>query len=231
MTFLHWARGRSLWVTALSVLLTSLALYLWWPVPFDGPWAPINDPRYVQMHELLPIIGGAVALYGIQPRLDWVDLQSPRPILPFGTFAAGLVIAVFTGLPLLVRWLWSVTDLYSVFLPDGNVLADPAQLAILAPYGYFAAFGCNVVVVLSLACLTTALAGRTFGPVSSILWFAVLLIGQGHFGWQVLASVTRDAVPLELSVGDAAIAAVALIVGLCAYHRSAAGTRAFPRLI
>jgi len=225
VTLGRWAGGRSLWLTASSVVLTTAALYLWWWLPFDGPWAPINEPRYVQMHELLPIIGGATALFGIQPRLDWVELQSPRPLAALGTLAAGLIVALFAFLPLLVRWLWSVTDLYVAFMPAGSVFTDPRLLADLAPPGYFVAFGCNIVAVLALACLTTALVGRTFGPVSSILWFAALLVAQGHLGWNVLASVSGEGVPLAPSESDVAIATGALVVCLFAYYRSAAGAR------
>lgn len=201
-------------------------LYPWWWVPIDGPWAPPENPRYVQMYELLPILGATVALYGVQPRMDWIDLQSPRPLAGFTTAAAGVVIATFALLPLVVLWLWRVSDFYALFLPEGMGLTEEGRLPT---YSFFIAFACNIIIVLGLACFTIALIGRALGPLSAIMWFALLLVIQGHLRWQGLASVAINRKPPEPSLLGAAIAAATLTLGLYTYHRSAAGTQAVTR--
>lgn len=217
-----WSAGRALLLSIVAVTVTMSLLYLWWWVSIDGAWAPRDDPRYVQMHELLPILGGMVALYGVQPRLDWIDLQSPRPMSSFNTVAAGVVIVTFASLPLLAIWLWHFTDVYALFLPEGIGLTEKG---VLPNFSYFIAFACNIITVLGLACLTTALVGRALGPLSAIVWFALLLLSQGHLGWHILPSVTIHHSLAEPSPISAAIATAALTLGLYAYHRSAAGTR------
>lgn len=215
-----WRSGRTLWLTVAAWVATLGLLYAWWWRAFDGPWAPPDDPRYVQLFELLPIVGSIVALYGVQPRLDWIELQSPRPTRTLNTVAAGAVVVAFALLPLLTIWLWHHSDLYTLFVPEMYTYLRQGEFGT---YSLFGAFACNTIIVLGLACLTTAFVGRALGPLSAIVWFALLLVAQGHLGWHALASITVHGDLPEFSLLGASLAAIALATGLYAYHRSSAG--------
>ena len=55
-------------------------LYPFLTVAFTGPWAPHDANRWVMLFEVVSIAGGIAGLYGIVPRLAWVERQSPRAI-------------------------------------------------------------------------------------------------------------------------------------------------------
>lgn len=221
-----WSWGRQPWISLAAAATVLALLYLWWWVPFDGPWAPAENPRYVQMYELLPILGGTVAFYGIQPRLDWIDLQSPRPLSSFDTAAAAAVIITFAALPMLTISLWHLGWPPSAFLPEGAGLTTQGELP---SYSFFGAFACNIVIILALAALTVSLVGRAIGPLSAIVWFLVLLVLQGHLRWQQLASITLSEQLPTLDTFKIISAVVVLGIGLAAYHKTAAGTRSLIR--
>lgn len=144
---------------------------------------PFDSPRYVQMAELVPIVTGTIAIYAISPSLDWIDLQSPRPIRLRNAIGAGLAILAFGCLPALARFLWGLSPIYSLFIPSDLSISNPSLLAEVAPYASFLAVGAKVVFVLSFACLGVAFFGRVVGPLLCFVAFAILLIAQGHFGF------------------------------------------------
>ena len=223
MNHANWWAGRFWWISVAALLVTFVLLYMFWWQVADGPWSPPNEPRYAQMMEVAPIIGGIIALYGILPKFDWIDQQSPKPIRIYDTAAALIVIVVFALLTTLVRWLWSLSDFYTRFLPMDMVIKNPAMLDEAVPYAAVFAFSANVAAVLGLACLTTALIGRTLGPTSGIVWFALLLIAQGHLKLQLLV-VPGYGIP-TLETGDTFLVGAILAVSLIAYYLTAAGTR------
>lgn len=218
-----WRSGRAWWLPPVAAGGALIPLYaVWWPA-FDGPWAPFNEPRYVQVAELVPILTGIIALYGVLPRMDWIDLQSPKRIRVYDTLAAVALVCGFGILPTFARWLWSLSDLYTNFVPPNLALADPSKLAETAPYSAFLATGANIVIVLCLACLITALLGRTLGPAGGVVAFALLLVAQGFLGLPFLAG--RGVGLYTLTAPDVVFVACTAAVSMAAYHWTAAGTR------
>lgn len=219
---MRWWQGRFPLVVVASAVITIVALYFWWWPFFDGPWAPSNDPRIVQLHEVLPMLGGAVALAALQPRVHWIDAQSPRRIAVISTVSMAVVILGFAALPMFTRLLWSLGDWYLYSIPQDSILHETRALPT---YPFFAAFALNIVAVLALTCGCVAALGRIAGPFTMFLWFGLLLVAQGQANWQGLAHSKFNSLTMEPTLPDVAIAATCLVLGLGVYSLSRGGAR------
>jgi hypothetical protein len=161
---------------------------------------------------VVAIAGGIAGLYGIAPGLVWVERQSPRVIWARDAAASAAVIAVFSALPVFVRWLWGLSDFHAYFLPpDRRLWLVGEELAKTAPFGWFAAFGLNIAAVLALACLTTRIVGPLLGPASAALWFVALLVAQGYGRWPILTRA--DDVAPTFTAPDAVLAVALIAAG------------------
>ena len=222
MTAVGWRSGRALWLPVAAFVVGTLVLYPFLYVAFTGPWAPYDANRWVMLLEVVPIAGGIAGLYGIVPRLAWVERQSPRAIRARDAAASAVVIAAFSALPIFVRWLWGLSAFHAVFLPpERRLWLVGEELAVTAPFGWFAAFGLNIAAVLALACLTTRIIGPLLGPASAALWFVGLLVAQGYGRWPI--GTRADQVAPTFTAPDAALALALIAAGALAssFRRSA----------
>ncbi|MBK7820739.1 MAG: hypothetical protein IPJ61_06595 [Tessaracoccus sp.] len=216
MTGVGWHSGRALWMPLMAFALGVAVLYPFLYVSFTGPWAPFEAPRWVTLLEVASIGGGTAGLYGIAPQLAWVERQSPRAIWARDAAAAAVVMAVFAALPLAVRWLWGLSDVYRWFLPpDRQDWMTPDLVASTFTYDTLAAWGLNIAAVLALACLTTRVVGPLLGPASAALWFVGLLVAQGYGRWPILTRAD-EAAP-TFTAPDAALLATLIAAGALAY--------------
>lgn len=225
MTLRYWSRGRCPALTLGVLTIAIVLLYFWLHVPFTGPWSPVNDPRTVQMYELIPMAAGAIALYGIQPRLAWIDVQSPRPLRSANTLAAGCIAAVAAASAPVVRILWEYIPLYKVALPEESVLREATDLNDFFPTLHILAFSVNTIFILGLTLVSIALLGLRWGPMSWIFWFVLLLTLQGYGHVDFMASVHDYSEPQAPSLLNCSAAVLSLSLGLLAYHCSLGGAQ------
>ncbi|MFT3889610.1 MAG: hypothetical protein QM713_15815 [Arachnia sp.] len=222
-----WGSGRSLWLAAAGFAVGVALLYPFLYVSFTGPWAPFEAPRWVALLEVVSIGGGIAGLYGIVPGLAWVERQSPRAIWARDAAAAAAVIAAFAALPVVVRWLWALSDVYRWFLPaDRQDWMTPELIAETLTYDTVAAWGLNIAAVLACACLTTRVVGPLLGPASAMLWFVGLLVAQGYGRWPILTRAD-EAVP-TLTTPDAVLLIALIAAGALAYAVPLRRGRAVP---
>ena len=222
MTAVGWRSGRALWLPVAAFVVGTLVLYPFLYVAFTGPWAPYDANRWVMLLEVVPIAGGIAGLYGIVPRLAWVERQSPRAIRARDAAASAVVIAAFSALPIFVRWLWGLSDFHAVFLPpERRLWLVGEEVSVTAPIRWFAAFGLNIAAGPALACLTTRIIGPLLGPASAALWFVGLLVAQGYGRWPI--GTRADQVAPTFTAPDAALALALIAAGALAssFRRSA----------
>lgn len=166
-----WASGRQLWLPVAMWLLALVVVYTrWWNV-MEGPWSPSDDIYGPSLRSFAPFLGGAIALYGILPAADWIDLQAvTRPHLR-DALAAGAVVGAFAGIPPLVRWLYDLNDLYILFVPEA-IQVNSFRAFLLS--------GIEVAAVLGATCAMLGLSGRLFGPMMGLVCYAGLITIQGY---------------------------------------------------
>lgn len=218
-----WSGGRNLRLSAMALAVAFVVLYGYWWHSIEGPWAPIGQPRYVQLAELVPIVAGIVAFYGVLPRVDWIDCQSPRCLRAYDTLGAVTVLFGCAMLPVAVRWLWARSTFYTLFLGEFSRLNNPEELSEVAPYSVFIGYGGNILLMLSLTCLSIAILGRTLGPIGGIIAFIAFITAQGY--GVVTLFPGRGASHLTLTATDAAVLGLVVPLCLAAYYATAAGTR------
>ncbi|MDO5067734.1 MAG: hypothetical protein Q4D96_10690 [Propionibacteriaceae bacterium] len=217
-----WLQGRVPWLAVLAWVAAVATCYGYWWVALNGPWAEQYGDRLAAVGELVPVLLGAVALYAMTPRLDWIDAQSPRPIRLIDAVGAAVTILAFAAAPLLARVLWEVGDFYVTFVPPEWTLADPSLRAEVAPWPLFVLFGCTIAVVLSATLLGIALLGPVLGAASVLLWLFLLLLAQAQGGLDLI-DPTAEATQL----GWPGVALVLASLGAClaSYRWSASGHR------
>ena len=217
-----WFGGRVPWLAALALVAAVASCYGHWWVPLSGPWTAQYGDRLAAVGELAPVLLGAVALYAMTPRLDWIDAQSPRPIRLIDVVGAAVTILAFALAPLLARALWEVSDLYVVFVPPEWSLADPSLRGEAAPWPLFVLFGCTITVVLSATLVGMALVGPLVGAASVVLWLFLLFFLQAR---GMLGLINPGRVGMRLGWPSGLLVAATLVVGLAAYWLSRSSRR------
>lgn len=212
-----WASGRRLWLTGGLWLLALLSTYAWWWMRADWPWTPFDDKYSTVIAGIVPTLSGAIALYGILPGLDWVDLQAvTRPQLR-DTAAATLIVVAFAALPPLIRWLLTLDAFYLRFVPE-NILAEPESPQWVAQ---FWGLGLETGFVIGATCLMTGLLGRLLGPLMGIVCYSGLLTIQGYR----LMPLTFPRLGDVRSGLSLVAAALVVVLGLAAFRLSRSGAR------
>ncbi|MDO4717778.1 MAG: hypothetical protein Q4B08_09465 [Propionibacteriaceae bacterium] len=126
-------------------------------------------------------------------------------------------------LPIAVRWLWARSTFYTLFLGEYSRLNNPEELSEVAPYSVFIGYGGNILLMLSLTCLSIAILGRALGPIGGIIAFIAFITAQGY--GIVTLFPGRGASHLTLTATDAAVLGSVVPLCLAAYYATAAGTR------
>ena len=220
-----WHSGRAIWTVPLAAVAAVVVLYPFLYVVFAGPWAPFEEPRYVQLFEVVPIICGIAGLYGITSRLAWVEGQSPRVMSWRALLAASGVVLGAALLPVFVRRLWGLSPFYLRFLPAGRDWLTPDLLDVELPFEVFLTFGLNIAACLGLACLTTRFVGPLLGPATAMVWFLGLLVAQGYGRLPILVRVD-DVLPTA-SPGDLALTGLIVASGVIVW--ALPGSQVSPR--
>lgn len=174
-----WFTGRRLWLALASWVAAVVVSYFFWWVGTDGPWAPFDDPYYARLLSLAPALLGALGFYGVLPGLLWLDRQSPRRVQLRNTMAIILLVLAFSAIPPLLRWLFTLSDAYTIFIPKDR-LAEGGSQDSLAEITYFWHASLEIMLVLGCTCLSIAVFGRLLGPLSGPAWYAILLVLQGQ---------------------------------------------------
>lgn len=215
-----WVYGRRLWLPAVLWVLAVAVVYVWWWVRADWPWTPDDDRYSTVIVGIIPALTGALALYGVLPGQDWVDLQAVTHPQRRDTLAAGLIIVAFAALPPLVRWLFTLNTFYLRFVP-GDILSDPLALEGVAPLYLFWGLAFETGIVIGATCLVTGVVGRLLGPLMGIVCYSSLLTIQGYrmmpFAFPRLGD---DRSELSLVTGTLVVA-----IGLMAFRVSRSGAR------
>ncbi|RRD48523.1 hypothetical protein [Arachnia propionica] len=217
-----WFGGRLPWLAVLAWLLSFVVVHTHWWLPLDGPWSQQFGERLAAIGELAPALLGAMALYAMTPRLDWIDAQSSRPVRLIDAAGMAATIVAFAALPLLARALFEVSDLYTAFVPEGWTLADPALLAEAAPWSLFVLFSCTILVVLGTTLVGMALVGPLVGAASVVLWLFLLFFLQAR---GMLDLIHPGRVGMGLGWPDGLLVAAALAAGSAAYWASRSSRR------
>lgn len=166
-----WASGRrlglslALWIAALLIVY-----FRGWPGML-GPWAPENDQYAASLWTFVPFVAGAMALWGILPRADWIDLQAVTHPHRRDAIAAAVVMAAFAGIQALTGWLYNLDDRFSWFMPEALVVF-PVEIYLLGAL--------QTATLLGATCGMIGLFGRTLGPIAGFACYAGLLIIQGY---------------------------------------------------
>lgn len=208
-----WASGRRPWLVGVLWLLALLGVYLWWWVAGIWPWSPWEDEYGIFVISAVPTLAGAIALYGVLPGMDWIDLQAVTHPHGRDTLAAGVIVVAFAGIPPLVSWLFEATDLYLRFVSETRLPPPPT--------GWFWIWGLEVGAVLGASCAMVGLLGRLLGPLTALMSLSALLTIQGE-------RLAPDLIPRvnephsALSLGGAALT---VALGLAAFRVSRSGVR------
>lgn len=216
-----WASGRQLWLAVGLWVAAAGSVYLWWWGVADWPWAPWGDSYSINAVGAVPALAGAMAIYGVLPGADWIDLQAvTRPQLR-DTIAAGLLVVAFAAIPPLTRWLFTLGDFYLTFLPKDRLFSWGASPDELVPSHYFWYFGFGVGMTLGATLLLVGTFGRLFGPLTGILCYSLLLTVQS---WRLAPSLfprgDEPQTTLSLTTG-----LLTVVVGLIVFRLSRSGTR------
>ncbi|MGC3952909.1 MAG: hypothetical protein QM804_01420 [Propionicimonas sp.] len=207
-----WASGRRPWLPAVAWVLALVVVCVrWWGV-MTGPWSPYDDLYGPSLRGFAPFLGGAVALYGVLPRADWIDLQAVVSPQGRDTVAAAAVVVTFAAIPSLVRWLFTVSDFHTWFAPE-NVQLNSARA--------FALTGLEVAAVLGATCGMVGLVGRRFGPIAGLVCYAGLITIQGYRLAPALIPRLGDPHSPWSYLG----ALLTVVLGLTAFRLSRSGTR------
>jgi len=175
-----WAKGRILWLPAAGWLAALGVVYTQWWQGLDGSWAPHDDSYFVTVMEIAPVLAGLIGIWGILPRMDWVDAQATTHPQRRDTIAATILAAAFALIPPLTRWLFTLNAAYTAFIPPDYTIADPAQLADALPTAVVWQLVPHIAGVLGLAILLTSILGRTFGPIAGLAGYIGILFIQGY---------------------------------------------------
>lgn len=207
-----WASGRRL---GLSLTLWAAALLIvyfrGWPGML-GPWAPENDEYAASLWTFVPFATGAMALWGILPRADWIDLQAVTHPHRRDAIAAAVVIAAFAGIQALTGWLYNLDDRFSWFMPEALVVF-PVEIYLLGAL--------QTAALLAATCGMVGLLGRTLGPIAGFACYLGLLIIQGYrLAPALIPRLGDDHSPLSY-----AGAALTVILGLAAFRFTRSGAQ------
>lgn len=215
-----WASGRQPWLTVGLWLAAVGSVYLWWWGRADWPWVPWGDPYSINAVGAIPALAGAMAIYGVLPGADWIDLQAvTRPQLR-DTITTGLLVVAFAAIPPLARWLFTLGDLYLTFLPEDRVFSWQVGADVL-PFPHFWAFGLGVGTALGATLLLVGVFGRLLGPLTGILCYSALLTIQSwRFAPTLIPRVYEPHTALSLSAG-----LLTVVLGLVGFRLSRSGTR------
>jgi hypothetical protein len=207
-----WAAGRrlgrslTLWVAALLIVH-----FHGWP-GMTGPWAPANDEYAASLWTFVPFAAGAMALWGILPQADWIDLQAVTYPHRRDSMAAGVVIVAFAGIQALVGWLYHLDDRLTWFLPEA-LEVFPVEIYLLGAL--------QTAALLGATCGMVGLLGRTLGPIAGFACYLGLLIIQGYRLAPALIPRLGD----EHSAVSYLGATLTVIIGLTVFRLSRSGTR------
>lgn len=207
-----WASGRQLWLPVVAWVLALMVVYVrWWGI-MTGPWSPYDDLYGPSPRGFVPFLGGAVALYGILPRADWIDLQAVARPQRRDTIVAALVVGAFGAIPPLVRWLITLSNFYTWFKPENIQLNSVSAFALT---------GLEVAAVLGATCGMVGLVGRRFGPIAGLVCYAGLITIQGYRLAPVLIPRLGDPHSSWSYLG----VLLTVVLGLTAFRLSRSGTR------
>jgi hypothetical protein len=176
--WLSWAKGRSLWLPAVAWIAAILFVYTLWCYKVFGFWAPYYDDYGISALEIAPIVAGLIAIYGILPRMDWIDAQAISHPQRHDSIAAVTLVCSFALIPPLARWLFSLSDFYVNFIPVKYRYPGQDWLQAI-PYNVIWVYAAFIVGVLGLGILMAGLAGRTVGPILGLLSYAAILYISG----------------------------------------------------
>lgn len=216
-----WASGRQPWLTAGLWVAALLCTYLWWHQGAGWPFAPFEDQYGIYVIGAAPAFAGAMAIYGLLPGLDWVDLQAVTRPQRRDTIAAGLLVVAFAAIPPLVRWLFTLSTFYLRFMPESRQPANPASPDAPVPFHYFWHFGLGVGITLGATVLLVGVAGRFLGPLTGILCYAVLLTIQARR----LAPGLFPRLDESETALSVTLALLTVAIGLTVFRLSRSGTR------
>lgn len=216
-----WASGRRLWLAGGLWVLTFLSVYLWWWQGAQWPWAPFEDQYGIYVVGTAPAVGGAMAIYGLLPGVDWIDLQAVTHPQRRDVIAAGLLVIGFAAIPPLVRWLFTLSTWYLRFVPEPFQPANPASPDAPAPFHFFWDYGFGVATSLGATLALTGAIGRLLGPLTGILCYAGLLTIQSRrLAPGLIPRLDAPQTALSLTGGLLTVA-----LGLAAFRLSRSGAR------
>lgn len=207
-----WASGRRLWLPAVLWPIAVVVVYTRWWLGTAGPWAPPDDPYGPSLRSLAPFLGGTLALYGVLPGVDWVDLQAVTHPQRRDTIAVGVVIAAFAGIAPLVRHLYDLSDIQTLFIPE---------VIEAAPFRDFLVSGLHTAAVLGATCAAVGIFGRVFGPIAGLACYLGMLTIQGYRLAPALIPRLPDPHP-PLAIAGALLT---VVVGLACFRLTRSGTR------
>ncbi|MEA5053611.1 MAG: hypothetical protein VB093_09240 [Propionicimonas sp.] len=187
-------------------------VYLRWWLGTAGPWAPPDDEYGPSLRSFAPFVGGLVAIYGVLPAMDWIDLQAVTHPQRRDTLAVGVVLVAFAGVAPLVRWFYEVSDLHRLFIPE---------VIQLAPARDFLVSGLHTAAVLGASCAMVALLGRRLGPAAGLVCYLGMLTVQGYRLAPGLIPRLGD----PQSVVSVIAALLTALLGLVAFRLSRSGAR------
>ncbi|MGC3952910.1 MAG: hypothetical protein QM804_01425 [Propionicimonas sp.] len=207
-----WASGRRLGLSLALWLAALLIVYFrGWPGML-GPWAPSNDEYAASLWTFVPFATGAMALWGILPRADWIDLQAVTHPHRRDTMAAAVVIAAFAGIQALVGWLYNLDDRLTWFIPEA-LIVFPVEIYLLGAL--------QTAALLGASCGMVGLLGRTLGPIAGFACYLGLLLIQGYRLAPALIPRLGD----DHSPWSYTGAALTVVLGLAAFRLTRSGTQ------
>lgn len=216
-----WASGRRPWQVGALWVAAFVTVYVWWWRAADWPWAPFSDSYSINVVGVVPALAGAMAIYGVLPGADWIDLQAVTHPQRRDTVAAGLLVVAFSAIPPLVRWLFTLGDFYLNFVSEDALWGWEASPVELVPFHYFWDFGFGVGMTLGATLLLVGAFGRLFGPLTGILCYSLLLTVQS---WRLAPSLfprgDEPQTALSLTTG-----LLTMLLGLTVFRLSRSGTR------
>jgi hypothetical protein len=220
-----WARGRVLWLPVAAWLVALVLVYTqWWQ--YMGVPSPHADEYLITLLEIAPVMAGLVAIYGILPRMDWIDAQAVTHPQRRDLTAAAVLVGAFALIPPLVRWLFSLHPFYTVFVLPESSAADPANLGRALPYSIIWPYVVFIAGVLGFALLATGFLGRTCGPILGLLGYFAVLCVQGYRLAPALIPRVLDRTEtgeFVMPPTGAIVPIATLIVGLAVFRLSESG--------
>ncbi|MCW5952315.1 MAG: hypothetical protein KIT69_08665 [Propionibacteriaceae bacterium] len=216
-----WASGRQLRLTGGLWALAFVGVYVWWWRAVDWPWASFGDSYSINVVGVVPALAGAMAIYGVLPGADWIDLQAVTHPQRRDTIAAGLLVVAFSAIPPLVRWLFTLSDFYLNFVSEGALAGWMATPDAPVPFHYFWDFGLGVGITLGATLLLVGVVGRPLGPLTGVLCYSGLLTLQS---WRLapglIPRLDEPRTALSLTTG-----LLTVVIGLTVFRLSRSGAR------